>query len=132
VKRLLKQLDVYVLPSLWEGLPLSILEAMAASKPVVATDIKGNNELVLHDQTGFLVEPRNSNQIAEAVVKLLKNRGLAATMGQHGRQRVREHFDIDNTVAEVDFLYKSLLGRDAEPETEIYQAEVGCCEDLVV
>jgi len=109
VPSLLKRMDVYVLPSLWEGLPISILEAMCAGKPVVATNIKGNNELVMDGDTGFLVEPKNAAQISAAVVKLLKNRKLAEKMGQSGRKRVESHFDIKETVRQTENLYLRLL-----------------------
>ena len=112
VKDLLKLLDVFVLPSLWEGLPLSILEAMACSKPVVASNIKGNNELVVHGETGFLVPPENPQKIGERVLELLKNKTLAKAMGQKGYQRVKEKFDIRKTVYLTNLVYETLLNNN--------------------
>ncbi|MBN2090305.1 glycosyltransferase family 4 protein [candidate division KSB1 bacterium] len=109
VRELLKILDVFVLPSLWEGLSVSILEAMASGKPVVASNIKGNNELVVDGATGYLVEPRNPEQIGEKVLTLLKNRTLAEKMGLNGYKRVKENFNIHDTVCKINQLYDTLL-----------------------
>ncbi len=109
VKALLKILDVFVLTSLWEGLSVSILEAMASGKPVVATHIKGNNELVIDGETGFLVPAKNPQQVGERVLTLLMNRTLAQKMGLKGYQRVRENFSIENTVGKINQVYDILL-----------------------
>lgn len=109
VKALLNLLDVFVLTSLWEGLSVSILEAMASGKPVVATNIKGNNELVIDGETGFLVPAKNPQMVGEKVLSLLMNRTLAQKMGLKGYQRVRENFSIDNTVAKIIQVYDTLL-----------------------
>lgn len=109
VKALLQMLDVFVLTSLWEGLSVSILEAMASGKPVVATQIKGNNELVIDGETGFLVPAKNPQMVGEKVLSLLMNRTLAQKMGLKGYQRVRENFSIENTVSKINQLYDTLL-----------------------
>lgn len=109
VKALLKMLDVFVLTSLWEGLSVSILEAMASGKPVVATNIKGNNELVVDGETGYLVPPKRPEQVGERVLNLLMNRTLAQKMGLKGYQRVKENFSIQNTVGKINQLYDTLL-----------------------
>ena len=109
VNQILRVIDVFVLPSLWEGLPLSILEAMAASKPVVASDIKGNNELVEHGETGFLFPPRNHQQMSDYVAKLLGDPGLAQMMGFNGYKRVKQRYDINKIAEKIDYLYKSFF-----------------------
>ncbi len=109
VKALLKLLDVFVLTSLWEGLSVSILEAMASGKPVVATNIKGNNELVVDGETGFLVPAKNPQMVGEKVLYLLMNRTLAQKMGLKGYQRVRENFSIQTTIGKINQLYDTLL-----------------------
>jgi len=111
VTRLLKMIDVFVLTSLWEGLPISILEAMASARPVVATNIKGNNELVVDGETGFLAPPKSPEKIGECVLKLLKNRTLAKKMGHQGYQRAKEYFDINHTVCQINLEYEKLLKR---------------------
>lgn len=112
VPDLLKKLDVFVLPSLWEGLPVSILEAMALGKPVVATDIKGNNELVVHGKTGFLVPPHRPDKIAESIISLLDDEKMATEMGEKGYLRLKEKFDINTTVKQINLEYKKLLNED--------------------
>ena len=109
IKDLLKIIDVVVLPSLWEGLPVSILEAMALSKPVVATNIKGNNELVVHGETGYLVKPGNPEEISAYVLKLLNDPSLAQKMGRSGHSRVKKKFALNKIVEQTSSLYEKLL-----------------------
>jgi len=109
VQDLLKILDVFVLTSLWEGLSVSILEAMASGKPVVTTNIKGNKELVIDGETGFLVPPKKPEQISEKVLTLLRNRTLAQKMGLKGYQRVKKYFNIQDTVDKINQEYVTLL-----------------------
>lgn len=124
VRNLLKMVDVFVLPSLWEGLPISILEAMAASKPVVATNIKGNNELVIHGETGFLVETKNAKEIGRYVLKLLQDQCLAEKMGRMGKFRVREKFELSGTVTKLNALYETLLSDTIRKGTDIEYAKL--------
>lgn len=109
VQDILMQLDVMVLTSLWEGLPLTLLEGMALSKPIVATNVKGNNELVVHEITGFLASPRDYQKIGEYTLKLLKNKPLARSMGEQAFIRVKEKFDIRNVVEQINSEYLKLL-----------------------
>jgi len=104
----LAALDVFALSSLWEGLPLTILEAMAAGKPVVATSVNGVAEVVQHGRTGWLVSPQQVEQLAAHIVTLLRDPGIARSMGEAGRRRVRERFSIERTVAELSDLYQDL------------------------
>lgn len=85
--------DIFVLPSYREGMPRSILEAMAAGKPVVATDIRGCREEVVEGVTGYLVPARDSQRLAEAIGTLAGDEGLRARMGAAGQARAREMFD---------------------------------------
>jgi glycosyltransferase involved in cell wall biosynthesis len=86
-------MDVFVLPSYREGLPRSILEAMGAGLPVVATDIRGCREEVVHGETGLIVPPRNAEAVSEAVLFLLDHPDQAAEMGRAGRRRAAELYD---------------------------------------
>jgi len=88
----LRAMDLFVLPSRREGFPISILEAMSAALPVVATNIRGCRESVVDGVTGLLVPPRDAAALARAVEWLLLNPGDAARMGGAGRERVRTHF----------------------------------------
>ncbi|MBW1987930.1 MAG: glycosyltransferase family 4 protein [Deltaproteobacteria bacterium] len=93
--------DVVVLPSYREGLPMSLLEAMAMERAVAATDVPGCREVVEHEKTGLLVPPRNPRALAQALVRLLSDPGLAASMGKAGRQRVLAHFDEKKVIRRV-------------------------------
>jgi glycosyltransferase involved in cell wall biosynthesis len=91
----LLQADAFVLPSLYEGLPLAVLEAMAARLPVVATRVGGNSEAVEDGKTGLLVPPADAPALAEAMARLLGDRAAARAMGEAGRLRVEARYDIE-------------------------------------
>lgn len=93
IPELLGLVDVFTLPSYREGLPRSILEAMAMEVPVVATDIRGCREAVVDGQTGLIVSPRNSEKLAEALAKLLEDIDLRKNFGNASRQRVEAVYD---------------------------------------
>lgn len=102
--------DVVVLPSLFEGLPLVVLEAMAAGKPVVASRIGGTDEAVVHGVTGVLVPPADPMALARAIGALLACPALAAHMAAAGRVRVRQVFGVDAMVARTMAVYDEVLG----------------------
>jgi glycosyltransferase involved in cell wall biosynthesis len=106
---LLRSSDLFVLPSLVEGLPLSILEAMAASTPVIATRIAGNDEAVVHGQTGLLVPPADPVALADAIRLLLTNHDLARRMAVAGEERVRREFSTESMVHRISSLYDEVL-----------------------
>ncbi len=87
-------LDLYVATSLKEGLPLAPLEAMAASLPIVATDVPGHRDVVAPGETGLLVPPEDSGALAEAIAALAAAPARRRRMGEAGRRRVQEHFAI--------------------------------------
>ena len=87
VAEYLQVMDIFVLPSYREGFPRSVLEAMGTALPVVATNIRGCREAVVHGETGLLVPPRNGPALAEAVNRLLSNTDLARGMGSAARER---------------------------------------------
>lgn len=109
VPQVLQDLDILVLPSLWEGLPNVILEAMASGLPVVATGVGGVPEIVVDNVTGFLVPPRQPEALSNAILRLVRDPDLRNRMGQAGRQRVQEHFSVDRMVMETEALYERLL-----------------------
>lgn len=104
--------DVVVLTSLEEGLPNALLEAMAHGLPVVATDVGGNREVVEHEVTGLLAAPGDRDAVAQALVRLLTDRDLAARMGAAGRERVRRHFGLRAMLDAYMQLYDDVLRRD--------------------
>jgi len=106
IAEILSIMDIFVLTSLTEGISVSLLEAMAASKPVVATNVGGNAEVIEDGKTGFLVRPKNPEKIAENIIALLKNRSLSTQMGKKGKERVTENFSLKRMISEYESLYK--------------------------
>jgi len=109
VPALLASADVFALPSLFEGLPLSVLEAMAAAKPVVASRIGGTDEAVVDGVTGILVPPSDPAALAQAIRTVLADPQLAARMGGAGRARVHEAFTAQAMARGVEAVYDELL-----------------------
>jgi glycosyltransferase involved in cell wall biosynthesis len=106
--------DLFVLPSLYEGLSLSILEAMAAGKPVIASAIRGNDEVIVHGESGWLVPPGDTVHLVQALRTLLADPALAQRLALAGQVRVRKEFCLQAMVQQVEQLYADLLGRAYE------------------
>jgi glycosyltransferase involved in cell wall biosynthesis len=106
---LLAASDVFVMPSFWEGLPLSMVLAMGAGLPVVATRVAGIPEVVRDNVSGLLVEPGNVTQLGNALASLVDDRALRARLGAAAREFVRPRFGADTYVEAVSELYDSLL-----------------------
>ncbi|MEA2406364.1 MAG: hypothetical protein QOE69_483 [Thermoleophilaceae bacterium] len=104
-------LDVFVLPSWTEGMPVTVLEAMAAGKPVVATSVGGTPELVVDGVTGVLVPPRDPEALAAALRELLADRARAGRLGAAGRARVAERFTLERMTDRVLEVYDEVAGR---------------------
>ncbi|HET8831082.1 MAG TPA: glycosyltransferase [Casimicrobiaceae bacterium] len=109
VAEILRSLDVFVLPSLNEGISNTILEAMATGLPVIATDVGGNPELVEEGITGHLLPARDSDALGHALVRFAGAAGESLTMGRAGRQRAERFFSLDGMVADYTALYERLL-----------------------
>ena len=109
VPAIMAALDVLVLPSLWEGLPNIVLEAMAAGLPVVATNVGGTPEVVVEGVTGLLVPPGDPDALAQSIARLLCDPDLRCQMGQAARERVVNHFSVERTVEQTSRLYEHLL-----------------------
>ena len=107
VNELLKIFDVYVLPSLWEGMPLVLLEAMAASLPIVATNVGGNPEVVVNKVNGFLVEPGDVRALYQSIKSILKNGELREQFSKSSQERFRQRFNVDVMVKRYERLYLS-------------------------
>jgi glycosyltransferase involved in cell wall biosynthesis len=108
-KELYKNFDIFVLPSLSEGLGIVNLEAMAASLPVVASDVGGIPEAVRHNQNGLLVPPNDEKQLALAIHSLIKNKEKAINMGIVGYKIVTKEFDKNNSLRTIFSEYITLL-----------------------
>jgi glycosyltransferase involved in cell wall biosynthesis len=111
VEPYLRALDAFVLPSYFEGLPLAVLEAMAAGLPVVATDVGGTPEAVVAGETGILVDVKNPEALAEAIAAIAAQPDLRTRMGAAGRARYEAEFRVDRMVDETATLYDSLARR---------------------
>lgn len=110
VPRLLAAMDIYVQSSVNEGLSLSILEAMAAGKPVIITDVGGARELVEHRKTGLLIPPGSAKIIAESITELLENPAETASFAREGREYVLREFGLKKMVDAYGKIYEDLGG----------------------
>jgi glycosyltransferase involved in cell wall biosynthesis len=106
---LLAMFDLFWLPSQYEGLPLALLEAMALSIPVIATDVVGNRDVVISEQSGLLVPPDNATALAEATTRLLTQPGYAAALGRGARARLLERFTVQQMVARTAHVYERVV-----------------------
>jgi len=112
VIEILRGVNLFVLASNWEGFGIAVIEAMASSKPVVATAVEGLHEVIEDGRTGFLVPPGDPQALAEKVIYLLKNRDLSIEMGKEGRKRVEALFSLDNMIVKLERLYWDLLNQE--------------------
>lgn len=109
VYRILSATDVFVLTSLWEGLPIAALEASASSIPAIATHTGGIAEVIIDGKTGFLIPSRNLKLMSERLTLLLKDGNLRRQMGENARNKLGPKFMLTNTVRDTQNLYDSLF-----------------------
>jgi len=102
MKRFYSSIDILALPSLWEGFGYVLSEAMSMRLPVVAFEVSNIPEVVLHGQTGLLVQERNVVAFADALAQLVRDEGLRIRMGEAGRKRVESKFTLAKTVQELE------------------------------
>ncbi|MGO9918677.1 MAG: glycosyltransferase [Isosphaeraceae bacterium] len=110
VPALLKSADVLIHPSLWEGMPNAILEAMAASCPVIGTAVEGTEDLIVPGQTGWLVPRRDVAALARALIEAVDSPECCRRYGEAGRQRVETEFSLERTLAAYESLWAGILG----------------------
>ena len=110
VERLLTEGDVFVRPSLLEGMPLTVLEAMACGLPVIATPVGGTTELIEDGVNGYLVQPGNGSQLAERLCVLLGDSDLRREMGSRGRKLVDSGYNWDDISEKTATVYRQALG----------------------
>ncbi len=111
IPEIMKMIDVLVLPSLWEGFGIVVIEAMAAAKPVVVTRASNLPEIVTDGVEGFWVEPRSPRQIAEALARLAREPALGKKMGEAGRRRVFRQFTLQHMVSALEAYFWELLAK---------------------
>jgi len=110
IPTVLAALDLFAFPSLWEGMPMALLEAMLLERPVVAARGVGVDEVVTDGVHGLLVEPRDAAGTARALLRLLRDPGEAARLGEAARRRVLDRYSLGRVANEFDRLYRRILG----------------------
>jgi len=108
IPQILSTIDVFVLTSLWEGLPIVVLEAMAVFKPVVATHTGGISDVIIEGRTGFLVAPGDMQEMSDKLIPLLKNENLRRQIGQNAKDCLGADFSLENMVKHTQDLYTGL------------------------
>jgi len=98
--------DIFVLPSLSESMGVVNMEALACELPVIATDVRGVHELIIDGYTGFLIEPANSNELAEKIIYCYKHPEIIEKLGQNGRKIVQQNFNLKKNVTKFEKLIK--------------------------
>jgi glycosyltransferase involved in cell wall biosynthesis len=116
IEEILPCLDIFVLASLWEGMPISILESMASDIPVVATDVPGTCDLIVHCMNGLLVPPTDSDGLSEAILSLINNPILRQSLASAAQGTVQQ-FSMDRVAAKYAELYNSLYNANKNKET---------------
>ena len=109
IPEILDKMDIFVLPSLWEGLSLALVEAAASAKPIVASKIGGIEEIVENEKTGLLIEPKNVKSLTDGLERILLGEEDALKMGCSARAYVKDNFDIKKMVKKYEEAYNKLL-----------------------
>lgn len=108
IPEILNAIDIFGLTSLREGLPRAIMEAMAAGKPIVATNVRGNRDLVRDGVNGYLIPVNDIEATAKVIVKLVENKNLRLRMGEEGRKIIQD-YAIEKVLNEMDEIYSLYL-----------------------
>jgi glycosyltransferase involved in cell wall biosynthesis len=109
IEKLMKSTKLFVLPSRWEGLPLTILEAMSSGAGIIATKVGGIPEVIQNGKEGFLISPEDSETLAGTIAELLKDRELRAKLGINAYKKVKEKYSIEVYTQNILEFYKSIL-----------------------
>lgn len=111
IPELLKACDLFVLTSLWEGLPRAAVESLIVGKPVVAFGVDGVPEVVQNGENGFVLAPGNLDEMAEKIIRILKNHDLKEKLSQQALKSIDDSFDIHKMVRQQEELYAELCNR---------------------
>ena len=101
-------MDLFIMSSIYEGLGRSITEALSCGVPVVCTDVEGVPEIVRDNITGILVPPKDANKLADGIIRTLNDMETAKKMAEEGRRFVKDNFDVNKMVTDIDSLYNTL------------------------
>lgn len=112
VPRLVAALDLFVMPSLWEGLPIALLEAMASGRAVLCSSVGSIPGVVHHGENGWLVEPGNAQELRDGLLALISDAGLRARLGARAREQVIVRFDVERTAMAYNRLHARAAGLD--------------------
>src|SRR5262249_10545808 len=110
IPNVLKSADVLVQSSLWEGMPNSVLEAMAAGLAVVSTTVEGTEDLVVPGKTGWLTPANDASALYRALLEALESPERLKLYGRAGQMRVKQEFSLETTVAAYECLWAAVLG----------------------
>lgn len=116
---LLKTANCLALPSLWEGMPNIVLEAMASGLPVVVSQVEGTAELIQHGETGLLVKPGSADDLEQAIESVLIDTGLSNRLLKNAQHLCKEVFTIEKMVTQYCLLYRGLLSKRLSPQADI-------------
>ncbi|MBI5055372.1 MAG: glycosyltransferase family 4 protein [Nitrospirae bacterium] len=105
IPEMLSMMDIFVLPSIKEGLPMVLLEAMAAKKPVIATRVGAVPKVITHDETGILVRPKEIDELRHSILRLINDRATAEKLRQAAYRRLRDNFTSDTMAGKYMLLY---------------------------
>jgi glycosyltransferase involved in cell wall biosynthesis len=111
VPDLLAAVDVFVLPSLWEGMSMAMLEAMAAGVPVVVTDVEGVDNVIQDQEQGLVVKSRNPKALAAALLRLLKDEGLREKLSAAAQEKIATDFSMEEMCQEYESVFMDLLSK---------------------
>jgi len=109
VPDILSAIDIFVLASLSEEISLALLEAMAAGKPVVATAVGGNTEVIENGVNGLFAEPCNSKELAETLLKFIQDKQLSSSIAQQASEKIKKEFNLNQMIADIEQLYQELI-----------------------
>lgn len=111
VMEYLSKSDIFILPSLWEGLPVALMEAMACGLPCIASRVGGVPELISHETDGILVAPKNVEQMAQNLVKLVYDPALRRKLGKNARKKIEDMFSTEKMIKQIEKTYLAYAER---------------------
>jgi glycosyltransferase involved in cell wall biosynthesis len=109
VPTFMRKASIFVLPSLKEGMPFTLLEALACGRTVVGSDIAGINNVITHGENGFLVPAKDSGRLSKAISSLLEDPDLRKRLGRNARQAMVEKYDWNVIAGKMEKVYRDLL-----------------------